>query len=407
MITFTYGYKLKLTRHQEREIDHILDVAKTVYNYALRERKDWLKSRKVLADRCSLVQEYIIPPDAPYPNYSRQAKNLTEAKKNYPRLKSVHSQVLQQTLKTLDRAFGDMKAQGKGLPRFKNRMKSFVFPQPDKNCLAIGKVKLPSLGWVRIRQSREYPHGFLPKQIRVIKKASGYYVNITFQSQGDIPDNPIGPVSLGVDAGIESFIATSVGELIKCPKFLFHSLGELKLLQRRLKKKIKASNNWLKLQKKIARLHEKIANTRRDWQYKLAHYLCGLADNIFVEDINFNSWSRGIVRKQSLDSGIGGFINEVLPYVTWKKGKHYQKVNKDHTSQECPKCGKITGKKKLNERTHECPHCGHKEHRDTAAAKVICNRGKMAVGHTVKEKACGVGLSGVLLSLNLNLDKRH
>ncbi|WP_287527070.1 transposase [Okeania sp. SIO2C2] len=91
------------------------------------------------------------------------------------------------------------------------------------------------------------------------------------------------------------------------------------MLQRRLKKKIRGSNNWLKLQNKIARLHEKIANTRRDWHFKLAHQLCDFTDNIFVEDMNFKSWSQGIVRKQSLDSGIGQFINEILPYVCWKR----------------------------------------------------------------------------------------
>ncbi|WP_293124168.1 transposase [Okeania sp. SIO1I7] len=90
------------------------------------------------------------------------------------------------------------------------------------------------------------------------------------------------------------------------------------MLQRRLKKKKVRSNNWFKFQNKIAKLHEKIANTRRNWYFKLAHQLCNLADNIFVEDINFNSWSRGIVRKQSLDSGIGQFIHEILPFVGWK-----------------------------------------------------------------------------------------
>ena len=69
---------------------------------------------------------------------------------------------------------------------------------------------------------------------------------------------------------------------------------KLRLLQRRLKKKIKGSNNWLKLQKKIAFFHEKVANTRRNWHFNLAYYLCDQADNIFVEDINFNSWSKGL-----------------------------------------------------------------------------------------------------------------
>lgn len=81
------------------------------------------------------------------------------------------------------------------------------------------------------------------------------------------------------------------------------------MLQRRLKHKNKRSSNWSKLQNRIARLHEKITNTRRDWHFKVANQLCDLADNIFVEDINFKSWSKGIVRKQSLDSGIGQFIN--------------------------------------------------------------------------------------------------
>ena len=163
-----------------------------------------------------------------------------------------------------------------------------------------------------IKQSRDYPTGFEAKQARIFKKASGYYLMLTFQSQEQCPDAPVGKVSLGIDAGIESFVATSSDELIKAPKFLLKALSKLKLLQRRLKHQVKGSNNWLKLQKKIALLHEKVANTRRDWHFKLANYLCDLADNIFVEEINFISWSRGIVRKQSNDSGIGQFINEVL-----------------------------------------------------------------------------------------------
>ena len=105
MITLIYQYKLRPNKQQEEEIKDILDVCKSVYNYALRERKDWLSSRKSPINSCSIICEYIIPADAPYPNYNVQAKNLTIAKKNNPRLKSVNAQVLQQTLKTLDRAF--------------------------------------------------------------------------------------------------------------------------------------------------------------------------------------------------------------------------------------------------------------------------------------------------------------
>lgn len=218
---------------------------------------------------------------------------------------------------------------------------------------------------------------------------------IAFESQEAVPEPLPGNKSIGVDAGIESFIATPK-KLIKSPKFLIHKARKLKLLQRRLKKKTKGSNNWVKLQGKVARLHERVTNARRDWLFKLAHSLCDGADNIFVEDVNFKSWSKGLFCKQSLDSGIGGFINQILPFVSWKRGKFFLKVNKDFSSQECPSCYHKTGKKGLSQRRHHCQFCGHSESRDTASAKIIQHRGEIAVGHTVKEKACGGDVTGII-----------
>ncbi len=395
MINFSYAYKLKLNNQQIQEIERILTVCRKVYNYSLREIKDWLNARKCSRNHCSLQKEYIIPVDVPFPGYAKQCKGLTEAKKTIPELKSVNAQVLQQTLKRLHRAFESMRENGRGFPRFKKRLKSFVFPSLGKNCLANGAIKVPSLGWLKIRQSREYPTGFVPKQARIVKKASGYYIVVSFQSLENVADPIPGNTSLGIDVGIKSFIATNTGEIIEAPKLLKYSLRELKLLQRKLKKKVKGSKLWLKLINKIGKLHEKIAKSRKDWHFKLAHHLCDQTDNIFVEDINFISWSKGLFRKISLDYGIGAFINEILPFVCWKRGKYYLKVDKDYTSQECPNCLKHTGKKSLADRIHACPHCGYVEDRDVASAKVILNRGLMAVGHTVKDKiASGDGLAG-------------
>ena len=400
MINLSYEFKLKPTRQQKLQIEQIISTCCRVYNYALRERKDWLNSRKSPVNACSLRQEYIIPADAPYPNYNIQAKKLTQARKNNPDLQAVHSQVLQQVLKGLDKAFSDMKDRGFGFPRLKKKIRSFLFPQLSANCLGKGRVKVPQLGWIKIRQSRHYPQGFEAKQARIVRKASGYYVIITFQSPEEIPLHPVGEKSLGLDAGISSFVATSDGKEIKCPRFLRKALSKLRLLQRRLKHKKPGSKNWLKLQVRIAKIHEKVANTRKDWHFKLAHQLCDSTDNIFVEDINFKSWSRGIVRKQSLDSGIGQFINEILPFVCWKRGKYYRKVNKDLTSQICPNCGKETGKKALKERKHYCPYCHTTESRDIAAAKVIKKRGLSAVGRTVQPEPTGKIAYGGVLSGN-------
>jgi len=400
MITYAYRYKIKPKQNQIRQFEQYLSICRSVYNFAHAERKAWIESRKCLVDRCSIQSEYIIPAEKPFANYNIQAKSLTEAKKKLPHLKLVNAQCLQQVLRRLDRAWTDFfRMPSRGFPRFRNanRYRSFRFPKPNTVCLDAGRVKLPSIGWVKIRQSRSYPKGFIPKQLQVVKKASGYYLVIYFESSEYVPDAVPGNKSIGLDAGIESFVATPT-QLIKSPKFLTRSARKLKLLQRRLKHKTKGSNNWKKLQNKIARLHEKVANTRRDWHFKLAYQITQDVDNIFVEDIDFKSWSKGLFCKQSLDSGIGGFINTVLPYVAWKQGKFYLKVDKNGTSQECCKCHAHTGKKELGQRIHVCtnPACLHTESRDTCSAKVIQYRGECAVGHTVFKNACGGEATGIV-----------
>ncbi len=183
MITLTYEYKLIPDKRQIEVIEHTLDVCRSVWNYALRERKDWLNSRKSPVNTCSLVQEYIIPLDISYLGYHNQAKALTKAKKTNEILTSVNAQVLQQILRTLDRAFTDMKSKKLGFPRFKNkyRMRSYVYPQMLKDCVKGEQIKLPQIGWIKFRKSREIPLGFEVKQARIVRRASGYFVMLSMQ----------------------------------------------------------------------------------------------------------------------------------------------------------------------------------------------------------------------------------
>lgn len=390
MLTLTYEYKLIPTQQQINEIENILTVCHKVWNFALRERKDWVNSRKCRVDACSIEREYIIPVDVPFPNYHIQAKNLTEAKKVIPELALVNAQVLQQVLRTLDRAWDDIWKRGFGFPRFKKhfRMRSFVFPQLKGEILRANRVKLPQLDWVKFRISRPIPDGFKVKQARVVRRASGYFVMLSLQLDVNIPEVPFNGHPLGVDIGLESFLATSDSELVARPKF-FNSLHrKLELLQRRLKHKKLGSNNRRKLNSKIARQHLQISDTRKDFHWKLAHHLCDRAGAIFVEDIDFRAWAKGVFGKHTLDASFGQFFN-ILSYVCWKRGVFFAKVSKDYTSQICPECGALTGKKELSVREHGCLECGYKTHRDVAAAQVIRNRGILAVGQPVgRENAC-------------------
>jgi putative transposase len=401
VLTLTYEYKAVPTNEQIKIIEHTLTVCRKVWNFALRERKDWLNYRKCPVNACSIISEYIIPADAPYPNYYEQANSLTRAKVEFPELKTVNAQVLQQVLRKLETAFVDMKRKGMGFPRFKNRyrMRSFVYPQWGKSQFLKGnQIKLPQLGWMEYIKSREIPDGFVVKQVRVVRKASGYFLMFTLECDVNVPDPVLAGHPRGIDLGLDKFAATSDGELIERPRFLDSLHRKLKLLQRRLKHKEKGSNNRHKLNRKIARLHQRIADTRKDWHFKLAHKLCDDAGMIFVEDIDFGTWAKGMLGKHTLDAGFGQFVS-VLQWVCWKRGVYFAKVNKDYTSQVCPQCDTHTGKKELKDRLHVCHNCGYTTHRDVAAAQVIRNRGVTALGRSVEENACGDGLTGTGSSL--------
>jgi putative transposase len=308
MLTMTYEYKALPTHEQVQLIKHTLEVCRHVWNFALRERKDWYNSRKSSLNACSIVSEYIIPAAAPYPNFAQQCKSLTNAKEQYPDLTTVNAQALQQVLKKLDTAFTDMKRKGMGFPRFKNRyrLRSFVYPQLGKGEILNGnQIKLPQLGWMKYVKSREVPDGFVVKQARMVRKASGYFRMLTLECNVNVP-NPI-PAGhpRGIDLGLDKFAATSDGELIERPRFLNRLHRQLKLLQRRLKYKKKGSNNRHKLNQKIARLHQRISDTRKDWQFKLAHQLCDEVGMLFVEEIDFRGWAKGLFGKHTLDAGFG------------------------------------------------------------------------------------------------------
>ncbi len=403
MLNLTFEYKAIPTPEQVQLIEHTLTVCRKVWNFALRERKDWINSRKCQINACSISGEYIIPADAPYPNYATQCKSLTKAKAEFPELSTVNAQALQQVLKKLETAFVDMKRKGMGFPRFKNRyrLRSFVYPQLGKGQLLRGnQVKLPQLGWLEYVKSREIPEGFVVKQARIVRKASGYFVMLALECDVSVPDVMPHGHPVGLDLGLDKFVATSDGDVIDRPRFLSSLHRKLKLLQRRLKHKQKGSNNRHKLNRKIARLHQRISDTRKDWHFKLAHKLCESAGMIFVEDIDLRVWAKGMLGKHTLDAGFGQFLN-ILQWVCWNRDVYFAKVNKDYTSQVCPQCDTHTGKKSLKDRVHSCPECGYTTHRDIAAAQIVRNRGVSGVGRIldVKENACGDDLTGTGNSL--------
>jgi putative transposase len=390
MFNLTYNYKLQPTKEQIEIIEHNLNVCKSVWNYALSIRKLWYNSRSCEINKCSLKSEYIVEPFE-YPNYHFQSSELTKAKKTDGFLKSGNAQAMQQTLRRLDRAFNDMKSKGAGFPRYKKNLKSFNLI--GKFLIKGNVLTMPLLKNIKFRKSRNIPDGFKIKQVQIIKKASGYYANVMIELDVNVVKPTPHGYAIGIDVGIQNMIATSDRLILPRPKFLDKALRKIQLLQRKLRNKNNGSNKWKKLQHRIALLHEGISNKRKDYHFKLAHKLCEDVGMIFVEDINFVSWSKGLFAKQSLDMGLGQFFN-ILEYVCSRTDTYFAKVDKNYTSQICPNCGTHTGKKELNVRIHQCSECGYEQDRDVAAAEVIRNRGLEAVGTTVYKQPSNGVLSG-------------
>ncbi|WP_363319282.1 transposase [Microcoleus sp. PH2017_01_SCD_O_A] len=385
LFNLAYEFKLKPTTSQVPIFEDWLEQCRRVYNYALRERKDWYKSRSCRIDACSLHSEYIIPADTPRPTYSSQCKALTAYRKSSHQLKQVQSQVLQQTLRLLEKAFVSMWEQGHGFPRYKKvgAMRSFVFPQMGVGAIENSTVKLPVIGSVKFRQSRPIPSGATVKQARIVRRASGWFVMLTLQWDVSVPQAMPHGSFLGIDVGILHFLATSSGKTYPNPRPFQTLQRKLKLLQQRVSRKVKGSKNRKKAQVKVSNLHEKIASIRKDYYWKLAHELCDSAGSMFVENLNLVGLARGILGKHCLDAGWGQFF-QILEQCCLKRGVFFLKVDARKTSQICPNCLTETDKKELSERVHSCGHCGYQTDRDVAAAQVVLIRGLAAVGHTVK-----------------------
>ncbi len=404
-----YTYRIYPDVQQQELLNEWLDVCRASYNYALRELKDWIASRKCQVDRCSLESEYIMSADYPFPGYHQQQNNLPKAKKQFPRLKQVPSQVLQTNVRRLHDAWDFFQKRGYGFPRFKKfgQMKSMLFPQFKTNPITGWQIKLPKLGLIPINLHRPIPEGFVVKQVRVLKKASCWFAVVAIQSDVEIPEPIPHGHCIGIDVGLLSYLCTSDNYVERPSKFFRASYRRLKVLQKRMSKKQKRSANYEKARKKVEAMHNHIAWQRKDYQFKLAHKLCDMADTIFVEDCDFRIMAKGFLGKHTLDAAFGQF-RQILKYVGKRRGVFVDEVDHRGTSQTCPNCRSAV-KKELSDRYHVCHECGYGVHslvnRDIAAAQEICNRGiekHSTQGLWGKEIGYQVGLSGAFC-----LDKWH
>ncbi|WP_370414667.1 RNA-guided endonuclease InsQ/TnpB family protein [Streptomyces fradiae] len=314
---------------------------------------------------------------------------ITEAKKAARRafLADAPVGVLQQTLRDLDRAWkahedsksGRRPGPRVGPPAFKSRKdmrQTARFTVSDRfRVLDDGRLRLPKIGDVRIRWSRDLPSA--PSSVTLIRDRSGRYW-VSFVVEADPVADLLPPVDRdqGVDLGLTRFAVLADGSHIANPRFLRRAEKKLARRQRELARKEKGSKNREKARIKVARTHAAVADARRNFHHQWSHRLTRDNQAVYCETLNVRGMGRTRLAKSVYDAGWAQFVG-FLEYKAKRRGRSFAKVDSRFPSSRiCSSCGRRDGAKPLWVRTWTCPGCGVRLDRDWNAGKTIRREGR-------------------------------
>lgn len=358
--------------------------ARFSYNWALAEWQKQYTARK--AD-----------PTLPSPSEMSLRRQLNAIKgEQFPWMSEVTKNAPQQAIKNLGNAFKRFFAgQGK-YPRFKKKGVHDSFrtdPGPDKahpNAVEVtGKrVKLPVIGWVKMREALRFQGKV--KSATVSRVADRWFISLTVEIDHQVPTRENQAVG-GVDLGVKALATMSDGSSVEGPKALRSNLKRLKRLSRSLSRKVKGSANRRKAKAKLARLHARVSNLRKDSLHKLTTALVKTFAVIGVEDLNVKGMmANGKLSRAIADMGFHEFRRQ-LDYKAAMAGSRIVVVDRWYpSSKTCSDCGYVMPTLPLSVRDWVCPECGVVHDRDHNAAK---NLAKMAGSSPVS--ACGEDGSGL------------
>ncbi|TAK14137.1 MAG: transposase [Anaerolineae bacterium] len=358
----TYRYRLYPAKQQQETLREILWLACWLYNHALAFRRlRWEASRKSVryVEQAAMWRDW----------------RNEEAQDNPLRLLNMSAG--QQVLRRLDSAYRQFLKGERGIPKFRKASHfNSVNYKPGDGAQVRGKrLYVQNVGLIRIRWHRQLPDGKL-KNIVVLRKPSGWYALLQIdvaEQQAEKSANP--PV--GVDMGISHALALSDGMIFDSPRHLHASLRRLRVLERTKSRKKRGGANRRKVVRQIARLHECIANQRRDWWHKVTRQMVDAYGAIVVEDLNLQFMlQNGHLSRTAHDIGLGMF-RELLDYKAIEAGVEVVRVNPHNTSQMCSGCGEVVPKD-LRVRVHVCPCCGLTLDRDVNAACNVLALGRRA-----------------------------
>lgn len=363
-----YQYRLHLTKGQQRLLEQQLEECRWVYNQTLAARRDaWEQRQETLG------------------LYDTQAM-LPEWKADRKTLKLVHSQVLQNVQVRVDLAFKAFFRRGKageqdaGYPRFKGfgRYDSMTFPQYGNGARLEGnKLILSKIGAVLVNLHR--PVEGRIKTVTLRRSSTGkwfvaFAVEKACEQPADVPE-----AAVGVDVGLEKFATLSTGETIDNPRFFRHDEKDLARAQRRLSEQPKGTPERARRRKIVARIHERIANRRKNFAHQESRKLVNRFGVIVFEDLSITRMLKNHCLAKSIADAAWNHLATYTRYKAEDAGRTYVEIDPRGTSQRCSRCGAVV-KKSLSLRVHQCPHCGLEIDRDLNAAYNILRLGLQSQG---------------------------
>jgi putative transposase len=361
-----YTYKLQPTPEQVLAMEVVLRRCCELYNAALEERRAAWHTCGVSSTLAS------------------QSAQLPAIKKVRPEYRDLHSQVLQDVLTRLDRAFQSFfrrvkRGQTPGYPRFRStrRSTSFTYKQFDNGAtLNNGFLVLSKIGRIALRWSR--PLEGTPKTVTISREADGWYVAFSCD-QVPVQPLPLAGQETGIDLGLGSFATLADGSQIANPRLFRVAELRLKRAQRRVSRRVKGSNRRRKAVKLLARAHQTVRRTRQDFHHKTALALVRQYDTISHEDLQTaNMLQNHHLATSIADAGWSQFC-AILTAKAAYAGRRVVVVPPAFTSQASSGCGVLVYKG-LSARWHLCPECGTSLHRDQNAALNIWYLGRQHSG---------------------------
>ena len=366
MANKAYKFRIYPNTEQKVMLAKTFGCVRLVYNYYLDR-----KIKQYQADKSPV-------------SYTQCANEMAKMKKtdDFSFLAEVDSISLQQSLRHLDTAFQNFFRNPKtGFPKFKSKKtssKSYTTNFVNGNIsLSDGKLKLPKIGLVKCKQHRKIPDGHKLKSVTVSQTPSGkYYASILFEYAKDIP--AVTPHTfIGLDFSMHELYVDSNGAEPSYPRYYRQTEDKLAKEQRKLSHMQKGSNNRNKQRIKVAKLHEKVANQRKDFLHKQSRQITNAYDCVCIEDLDMKTMSRAFRFGKSVSDNGWGMFTTFLQYKLDEVGKNLIKVDKFFpSSQLCSTCGYTNPKtKNLSVREWTCPNCDAHHNRDVNAAINIRNEG--------------------------------